>query len=156
MTEIIEFNPRFIELYHVIACEVFEFTKPSFALLSEYPAIVEFLSNIRRSGARRMPVDAVDAIGSAIPILGDVEFMIVLIDLVTGCLYESVDSILRVTLVNRFIEVSSTGAIWLILRDRLPVEVLQFLKRGLRKIAESSWQGRRVQSRQERVDSAFA
>lgn len=155
MTESDKIDGRFLEEYHSVACRVLGPVKPSPDLLSEFPEVLNFLRLVRNTKAIQLEIGAIDAIGSAIPMLSDNEFLVVLADLVVGCSSVAVDPLLCSTLVNRFLDVSRSQGNWHMLKRELGNSHLAALKQGLCNVASCGWSGRRADVRCERVELAF-
>jgi len=141
--------------YHAIALAVLGKCSRRIRHLSEFPALEKFLLSIDGSNDLVLPIRAVDSIGSAIPMLSDCEFLIVLPDLAIGSIEASVDPILCTAIVNRFIDVSKNGVHWTRLKSNLSKELASEMKHCLRSVARQGWFDKRAETRSESIEKAF-
>ncbi|WP_146119032.1 hypothetical protein [Blastopirellula marina] len=81
--------------------------------------------------------------------------MIILPDLVAGCVTSEEFSDVSREVVNRFIDISLRSHEWLEVRPLLTDSFLERLRRGLLEVIPLAWEGRRVGKRSESVNGAF-
>ena len=154
------FSEQELGEYHLLVCKTLRYKGPSNALgsevESEYPVMHAFLREVRNDSQR--PTFLMESVwddGSPLPILSNEEFLIILPDLVAGGLRNASDSIVLMTVVNRFVEISERSHDWLIVRAGLTDSFLDRLRKGLLKMIDHAWDGRRVSKRADSVNSAF-